>query len=156
MSLNGSYNDAFQTIDDNWGGQIRYGATTFFEVFRPSWNNILAVNDAPPNNQCGYTSIAHPWGAGVTQWISENVLGILPVEPGFRNFDILPHPGEKINKLSGEMPTPAGNIKLTLDIRKGIFSFTVPSGTHARKVGIPISGMKVSSISINNKINTPK
>lgn len=32
--------------------------TTFFEVFRPSWNDCkLSDNDAPVNNQCGYTSL---------------------------------------------------------------------------------------------------
>ncbi|MET0243339.1 MAG: alpha-L-rhamnosidase C-terminal domain-containing protein, partial [Flavitalea sp.] len=150
MSLSGSYKEAFQTIYDNWGEQIKYGATSYFEVFRPSWNQILKVNDAPPNNQCGYTSIAHPWGAGVTKWMSENILGIIPVAPGFASFNILPHIGN-LQKVSGEMPTPSGNIKVSIDRKAGIFSFAVPSGTHARKVGVPLFGKKISELTINNE-----
>lgn len=43
----GAYDRALHTVDDCWGGQLRYGATTFFEVFRPSWNDCkLSDNDA--------------------------------------------------------------------------------------------------------------
>ncbi|MGQ8335536.1 hypothetical protein ACUNWD_03235 [Sunxiuqinia sp. A32] len=75
--------EALTTIDDCWGGQLRYGGTSFFEVYRPSWNQLLATNDAPVNNQCGYTSLCHPWSAGVTNWLSEKILGITPVTQAF-------------------------------------------------------------------------
>ena len=34
-----------------------------------------------PNCQVGYTSLAHPWGGGVTKWLSEEILGIKPTAP---------------------------------------------------------------------------
>ena len=74
MALSGKLAEAITTVKDQWGGQINYGGTTFFEVFRPSWNDVLKPNSAPVNNQCGYTSLAHPWGAGVVRWISEEIL----------------------------------------------------------------------------------
>ncbi len=68
------------------GRTVRYGGTTFFEVYRPSWNDALAPNGAPVNNQCGYTSFTHPWSAGVTKWLTEEILGVKPVLPGFGRF----------------------------------------------------------------------
>jgi hypothetical protein len=75
MARMGKYEDALHSIKDLWGGQLKYGGTTFFEVFRPSWNSILAKNDAPPNGQAGYTSLTHPWSSGVVKWLSEETLG---------------------------------------------------------------------------------
>lgn len=47
MARMGRYPEALTTIDDCWGGQLRYGGTTFFEVYRLSWNDALAPNGAP-------------------------------------------------------------------------------------------------------------
>src|SRR5690606_24997177 len=76
MSAMGRHAEAIASIDDCWGGQIRYGGTTFFEVYRPSWNIGTQPNDPPINNQCGYTSLTHPWSAGVTKWMTEEILGV--------------------------------------------------------------------------------
>jgi alpha-L-rhamnosidase len=130
------YDAALTTIKDNWGGQLRYGGTTFFEVYRPSWNMILGQNDAPPNNQCGYTSLAHPWGAGVTKWLSENILGVKPVEAGFRKFDIIPYLKDDLKRVSGTTPTPYGIITSAFNTESGDCSIIIPRGTEANRVGI--------------------
>ena len=114
MARLGKYDEALETIRDQWGKQINYGATSFFEVFRPSWNIDLGKNDPPPNGQCGYTSIAHPWGGGVVKWISEEILGIKPVSPGFKSIEIMPHPGRTLTDIRGEVPTPLGSVGVLL------------------------------------------
>ena len=92
MARMGRHAEAMNTIDDCWGGQIRYGATTFFEVFRPSWNLCsLGENDAPVNNQCGYTSLTHPWSSGIAKWLTVEVLCIKPETPGFLTFSFTQH-----------------------------------------------------------------
>lgn len=70
MAQVGLYDDALATVREMWGGQLEYGGTCFFEVYRPSWNQILQQNDPVPNCQAGYTSLCHPWGSGVTKWLS--------------------------------------------------------------------------------------
>lgn len=81
----GAYDRALHTVDDCWGGQLRYGATTFFEVFRPSWNDCkLSDNDAPVNNQCGYTSLTHPWSARCHQVAERGGAGHKTPAPGLR------------------------------------------------------------------------
>ncbi|MBE0654919.1 MAG: hypothetical protein IH594_14050 [Bacteroidales bacterium] len=144
------YDDALVTVRDCWGGQIKYGGTTFFEVFRPSWNKVLGYNDAPPNNQCGYTSFCHPWGGGVVKWLSEEILGIKPIKPGFTECEITPHPGSTLTHIIGSVPTPLGTVHAEIDVSKGIFDIAVPAGIKAR-AGIPKAGKEIKSIRLNNR-----
>ncbi|MDO6431952.1 glycosyl hydrolase [Flavitalea sp. BT771] len=146
------YEDAVSTIKDCWGGQLRYGGTTFFEVYRPSWNAILGKNDAPPNCQCTYTSLTHPWSAGVVKWLSEEMLGIKPMEPGFRTFEIIPHLTDTITAVSGSTPTLQGRISADFDIRSGVATIGIPEGTRAKRIGMPLRGNSVTSLALNGKL----
>lgn len=148
------YDKALATIDDCWGGQIRYGGTTFFEVFRPSWNTISAPNDAPVNNQCGYTSLTHPWSAGVTKWLSEEILGVRPTSPGFATFIIQPHLSSRVTWAKGTVPTPNGNIEVSSDLNSGEFLFTVPANTRA-DIAIPKAGCKINKVTLDRKRTAP-
>lgn len=152
MALAKQHEAALTTIKDNWGGQIDYGGTTFFEVYRPSWNTILKRNDAPANNQCGYTSLAHPWGAGVTKWLSENILGIKPANAGFKTFTIIPFLNNKLSQVEGDMPTPFGTVSAAFDIVSGKCAIKIPDGTMAEKIGLPKSGKQISRVTINSKL----
>ena len=152
MALSKKYDEALTTIKDVWGGQLKYGGTTFFEVFRPSWNSILETNDAPPNNQCGYTSLAHPWSAGVTKWLSENVLGIKPVEPGFKSFTIIPYLNEQLTHVKGVMPTPFGPVNAEFNVENGDCIFNVPAGTICIKVALPKAGKKITKVIANGQL----
>jgi hypothetical protein len=116
----GKHDDALSTVRDMWGGMIRYGGTTTFEVFRPSWNSVIGPNDAVPNTQCGITSLCHPWGAGPVKWLNEEVLGIVPTSPGFTTYDVLPHLGATLTRVSGTTPTPRGDIRASFDVASGV------------------------------------
>ena len=145
------YDDALSSIRDLWGGQVNYGGTTFFEDYRPSWNAVVGKNGPVPNNQCGFTSLCHPWGAGVTKWLSEEVLGIKPTSPGFATFDILPHLGRTLTNVSGKMPTPLGKISADFNVSTGLCTFSTPAGTIGR-IGIPKVEKNITSIKINGKL----
>ena len=146
----GKHDDALSSIRDMWGGMVKDGATTTFEVYRPSWNEGLAPNAPVPNSQSGIVSLCHPWGAGVVKWLNEEVLGIVPTQPGFKTFDILPHPGRTLTHVAGETPTPHGTIRASFDLASGACSVTVPPDTLAR-IGVPKAEKTIESISINGK-----
>lgn len=153
MSRMNRYGEALHTIDDCWGGMIRYGGTTFFEVYRPSWNDYaLAENDPVPNCQVGFTSLTHPWSAGVTKWLSEEVLGIKPVKAGFEEFSVKPHLTCGLTRVSGKTPTPKGEISFAIDTRTGSAQLTVPAGTAATmaipKMGTGVTGVKVDGTAV--------
>lgn len=149
MAKMNKYDDAISAIKDCWGGQLNYGGTTFFEVYRPSWNQILGKNDAPVNNQCGYTSLTHPWSAGVVKWLSEEVLGIKPTSPGFKTFNIIPHLANGVTSVKGKTPTLSGDIYSDFNEVSGVSTITVPNGTMAEKVAIPTGQNPVDKISLN-------
>ena len=56
-------------------------------------------------------SFCHGWASGPTAWLSEHVLGIVPVEPGFKTVRIDPHLGD-LEWAEGTFPTPYGLIKV--------------------------------------------
>ena len=151
MAGMGKYDDALSSVRDMWGGMFKYGGTTPFEVYRPSWNDVIGHNDAVPNTQCGIVSLCHPWGAGVVKWLNEEVLGIIPTSPGFKTYDILPHPGRTLTRVSGSTPTPSGTISAAFDFANGKFTVTAPEGTIGR-IGIPFLEKKISKISVNGKL----
>jgi hypothetical protein len=150
LSEMGKYDDALSLINDHWGGMIRYGGTAFFELYRPSWNSVLGYNDPPPNNQTGYTSMCHPWGGGVIHWLSEQILGIKPVSPGFSTCDIIPHPGRTLSWIKGSVPTPHGTISASFDMKTGKCNVSIPKGVIAR-IGIPKAERTILSIEVNGK-----
>lgn len=150
MARAGRHDDAILTILDLWGGQIEYGGTTFFETFRPGWSHIIEKNGPPPNNQSGYTSLAHPWSGGALVWLSEEVLGVKPEEPGFVTFTVLPHLGRRLRRVRGEVPTPLGIIRASFNLETGVHEVTVPQGATAT-VGIPKAERAIGRISCNGK-----
>jgi alpha-L-rhamnosidase len=136
MARMGRYDEAFITALDHWGGQIAYGGTTFFETYTPSWNACAGKNGALPNGQSGYVSLAHAWGAGVTAWLTREVLGIRPTAPGFSKVSITPHLGSRLSHVSGSVPTPLGAIHFSFDRTVGRCAVTLPEGSTAR-IGLP-------------------
>ncbi|HEX8546176.1 MAG TPA: alpha-L-rhamnosidase C-terminal domain-containing protein, partial [Cytophagaceae bacterium] len=151
MARLNKFDEAFSTINDCWGGQLNYGGTTFFEVFHPSWNSFLAKNDAIPNGQSGYTSLAHPWSSGVVKWLSEEALGIKPLEPGFKTFQIIPHLGKTLEWVEGTSPTGNGLISAYFNRTTGISKFTIPNATIAKTICIPIGQNTIQEVYLNKK-----
>lgn len=148
MGRAGKYDDAISSILDLWGGQVEYGGTTFFETFRPQWNDVIDKNSPVPNNQAGFTSLAHPWSAGVLTFLSEDILGIKASCAGFGTFCVTPHLGRQLTRVSGELPTPHGVIEAVFNTETGVHKVTVPRGTTAC-VGIPKIEKAITDIKIN-------
>jgi alpha-L-rhamnosidase len=151
MAAAGRTDDALSTIKDCWGGQLRYGATTFLEVYDPSWNRVLGKNDAVPNNQVGYTSLCHPWSAGVVKWLTEETLGIKPTAPGFRTYTVCPHLGRTLTSVSGQVQTPRGMIVVNFNAANGKGLLNIPPGTEG-EFCIPKVEKIIESIRINGKV----
>ena len=154
MAAAGHHDQALSCIMDMWGGQIAYGGTTFFEVYRPDWNNILPHNGPVPYTQAGHTSLAHPWGAGVLAWLTEEMLGVKPTEPGFTTFRVRPHLCGYARRVEGDVNTPFGRIHASFNLETGQHTLTVPSGTVAN-YAIPREGMSINSLLMNGQTVTP-
>ena len=149
------WNRALETVRDDWGGQINYGGTSFFEAYRPSWNQIIPVNGGIPSTVCGPTSLCHPWSAGCTTWLTQWIAGIRPTAPGFSAVDIVPHLGRTLTWVRATAPTPHGTISESLNVRRstgdvthGSGTYIIPAGVVAR-IGVPKVGRDITAITIN-------
>jgi alpha-L-rhamnosidase len=144
------YQEALTTIRDCWGGQLVYGGTGFFEVFRPFWQQNDEQLAPPPNNQCGYTSLCHPWSSGVTAWLTREVLGIRPLGPGFSTYKITPHGTESLSWLAGQVLTPYGRLSVRFDFEKGEASVISPTGT-CGVLGLPKRNGRIVRIVLDDR-----
>ena len=121
----GDHDTALDFISSYWGAMLDLGATTFWEDFDLTWTNNAARIDelVPPGKkdvhgdygQYSYIgfrrSLCHGWASGPTAWLSQHVLGVQPLEPGFKRVRIDPHLG-RLKWVEGSYPTPFGPIKL--------------------------------------------
>lgn len=57
-------------------------------------------------------SLAHGWSTGPASALSDHVLGITPTEPGYRHWNLTPHPGD-LTWARGAVPTPHGPIAVS-------------------------------------------
>ena len=151
MARMNQFDEAFSSIRDLWGGIIKLGGTAPWECYRASWNDGVGVSDPVPNSQSGITSLCHPWGAGPVKWLNEEVLGIRPTSPGFKTYDIVPHLGRSLTRVSGKTPTPHGEIGAGFDVTSGRCKVTAPIGTVGR-IGIPKVEKTITAILINGTL----
>lgn len=112
-------------ISRYWGGMIDQGATTFWEDFDLAWTENAGRIDEPvaPGKKdihgdfgahcyVGFRhSFCHGWAGGPTAWLSRNVLGVSPAEPGFSKVRIDPKLG-RLSWAEGTYPTPRGPIRV--------------------------------------------
>jgi alpha-L-rhamnosidase len=71
---------------------------------------------------CG--DYCHAWGGTPAYQMGRSILGIVPLEPGFKTVLIAPHP-VGLESASGEIPTPYGTIKLNWHLTKEKFKLNV-------------------------------
>ena len=114
MVQTGSVAEAMGLVRRCWGGMLSLGATTFWEVFRPEWVDLMEPCDPPPDGVHGYTSLCHPWSAGVTRWLTDYVLGIRATAPGYSQFVFEPI-DSGLKKVSGSVATSNGVIRAGFD-----------------------------------------
>lgn len=111
-----------------WGGMLARGATTWWEVFDPSFSQDVNWSlDRMP-----YVSLCHGWSSGPTSYLTEVVLGVQPTAGGFDQVTIQPQLGD-LAWAEGTVPTPHGKIRLR--VQKGadkvVCTLTLPAGIHA-------------------------
>jgi hypothetical protein len=123
LAAAGETDTALDFISTYWGAMLDFGATTFWEDFNLEWtNNATRIDELVPSGKkdihgdCGAYcyegfrhSFCHGWASGPTAWLSQHVLGVRPLEPGFKRVRIVPQLG-RLHWAEGTYPTPLGPI----------------------------------------------
>jgi hypothetical protein len=125
----GDYLGCLDVIRNYWGAMLEMGATTFWEHFELDWTKGAGrIDDLVPQGKkdihADYGdhcykglrhSLCHGWAGGPTAWLSEHVLGIVPVQPGFKAMKVDPKLGD-LKWARGIMPTPLGVIEVVHEV----------------------------------------
>lgn len=122
---------ALDYIRRYWGEQMRS------PLFNGAW--FEAWNIADWKTDLGSTS--HAWCSGPTALLPQKVLGVEPLEPGWRAFSVRPEPGD-LEWAKGTVPSPYGAIRVEWKRLKGgafQLDLNVPRGTSA-EIALPSAG----------------
>ena len=112
----------FDTIAKDWGYMLYHGATSF-------WETIKGGDDF---EKAG--SLCHGWSAIPVYFYYAYILGVKPVEPGFKTIEVKPvH--NRLLQASGKVPTPYGIIQVDWDGSKlsSKINISVPEGICIKK-----------------------
>ncbi len=129
----GLTNQGLTFVRNYWGGMIHEGATTFWEGYDPSWPKVHIHQFLQADWAQGYfVSMCHGWSCGVTNWLTQYVLGVNSTGGGFASVRIAPHPGD-LHWISGRVPTPHGDILVLVRRNRSAESIHVslPAGVRA-------------------------
>lgn len=94
----------------SWVGMLDFGSTVSMEAWNVSAKPNLDLN--------------HAWGAVPLNIISRHIVGVTPLEPGFRKVSIRPQPGG-LKRLSAVVPTVAGPV--AVKVADGCLEFESPT-----------------------------
>ena len=121
---------ALNTIRAGWGGMLDRGATTAWELF-PGFEIM---------GRWWTRSWCHAWAALPAYLMSAYVLGIRPLEPGFKRALIQPQLAD-LTWAEGQVPTPHGPIAVRLERagRGTTLTVKLPAGVPA-EVRLPATG----------------
>jgi hypothetical protein len=127
-----------------WGIQVDPNSGYYTGTF---WEFVNA-NGLPSR---GFDSLAHAWGAGPTQLLTENVLGATAVNPGYSTWQVNPQAGT-LTWAQGQVPTTRGSltVKWARDTT-GQFHLQViaPSGTSGQ-IWVPLASTSATSTAITS------
>ena len=135
---------ALGVIKDYFGGMIDMGATTFWEDFDIEWlkdkpSTLTDLPDAKRKNihadygrfcyQGLRHSLCHGWSTGFLDFFYKYILGIVPLERGYKTIRIEPHL-YGLSFAEGDVPTPFGDIRVRHELKNGAIEtrYTLPRG----------------------------
>ena len=94
-----------------WGGMLKEGATSFWEKYNPADEGAqhLAMYGRPYGK-----SLCHAWGASPIYIIGKYFLGVKPLKPGYKEYEVRPVLGG-LKRMQGSVPTPFGEVRVKMD-----------------------------------------
>lgn len=98
----GDADGAVQLLRRLWGLQVDPNSGFYTGTF---WEFVNS--QGLPSR--GFDSLAHAWGAGPTQILTESVLGVRPVDARYATWQVKPHPGS-LTWAQGQVPVGAGSL----------------------------------------------
>ena len=106
----GQQSHVLKEVKDYWGGMLRLGAGSFWEEYDPA---VSGVQHYAMYGHAFGKSLCHAWGASPVYLLGKYYLGVSPTGPGYRTYIVEPDLGG-LKWMKGEVPTPSGNIVISV------------------------------------------
>lgn len=139
----------FQSLASRGKFEYGFGQSGLQMLFEHNWLKLLAEDwkGAWTTTECmgmitkGWGDESHP-DTAIAAHFSAFLLGVQPVEPGYKRFTVCPQPVREVRWAKGLVPTPHGAIAAAWDASGKTFklSLSVPKGTSADVV-LPKGGV---------------
>jgi hypothetical protein len=122
-----------------WGLQVDPNSGFYTGTF---WE-FVGGNGLPSR---GFDSLAHAWGAGPTQVLTESVLGATPVNPGYGTWQVKPQAGS-LTWAEGQVPTASGSlaVRWARDTTGQFHLQVVSPGGTSGQVWVPLASANATS-----------
>lgn len=144
LSKIGEGERALDCIKEYYGAMLDMGATTFWEDFDLDWlnDNPSRIDELPnpdrKNIHADYGkfcyqglrhSLCHGWSTGFVDFLYRYLLGVIPVEEGYKTIRLDPHLCG-LSSLEGAVPTSFGLIRVKHVFKGGevVTSVDLPEG----------------------------
>ncbi|MFB7288323.1 alpha-L-rhamnosidase C-terminal domain-containing protein [Actinacidiphila glaucinigra] len=140
----GDAGGAFDLMRRTWGPMVDKSNPLYTGAFWEFKNDDGGVNRAT-------ASLAHGWAASPTVQLTEQVLGVTPVDPGYATWSIKPHTGD-LKWAQGSVPTQYGDIAVNWQSKANASKFTLHASTPRDTTGtiaVPVTGR--STVKINGR-----
>ncbi|MDN3476478.1 alpha-L-rhamnosidase [Pseudoalteromonas sp. APC 3355] len=120
------YELLFKESYPSWFYSINNGATTTWE----RWNSYSLEDGFNPQ---GMNSLNHYAYGTISRWFYEGILGVTPIEAGFKEFKVSPQFSQYLNEVGGTIQTINGAIELSWTLKgdQASISLTVPKNSTA-------------------------
>ncbi|SNT06422.1 alpha-L-rhamnosidase-related protein [Actinacidiphila glaucinigra] len=138
----GDATGAFDLMRRTWGPMVDRSNPLYTGAFWEFKNSNGGVNRAT-------ASLAHGWAASPTVQLTEQVLGVTPVNPGYATWSIKPHTGN-LEWAQGSVPTSAGDIAVQWQSDSSAFTLHAgtPTGTSGT-IAVPVTAQ--ATVTVNGR-----
>jgi len=121
----GQQDYVMKEMKDYWGGMLREGATSFWELYDPNEKGTkkYALYGRPFGK-----SLCHAWGASPIYLLGKYFLGVKPLKPGYAEYLVEPNLGG-LEWMEGKVPTPDGDIYVAMNKKQISVSGVAGNGT---------------------------
>ncbi len=128
--VNGNISRMMQRIQRFWINMLTTGSDCLYECTLRE-EPYPRIDERHENRRPGFISYCHAWSAAATVFMTKGVVGITPLEPGFKTVQIKPQT-DIYKNFACAMPTPMGDIAVKLS--DGVLYYHLPEGMTAKLV----------------------
>ena len=144
----GEQNYVLKEMKDYWGGMLKLGATSFWELYDPT---VTGEKHYAMYGRDFGKSLCHAWGASPIYLLGKYYLGVKPTSPGYASYVIEPNLGG-LQWMQGKVPTPKGDVEIY--VSKEQVKITGAAGTGSLKIKSKVQpkGKNINAVNVSNDI----